>query len=161
MRSQKSESTTAAIQDELVRLEKEMQAEEEEMHEFQKQNNIGFLQEEGNSAGLYLAGLNRQLADLKTEYDLLALLDLDQNLDRGQTGNPGAADSANGRDATTMSAYGPLAEYQKAKQQLQLLKAEREDFSRYLRPKHPTIVSLDEQITRGEKLIDAFRSAKC
>ena len=27
------------------------------MHEFQKENNIGFLREEGNSAGLYLAKL--------------------------------------------------------------------------------------------------------
>ena len=88
MRSQRSESTTAAIQDELVRLEKEMQAEEEETHEFQKQNNIGFLQEEGNSAGVYLAGLNRQLADLKTEYELLNLLDVDQNLDRARNSEP-------------------------------------------------------------------------
>ena len=52
----------------------------------------------------------------------------------------------------------PVADYQKAKQQLQMLKSEREDFSRYLRPRHPTIVSLDEQITRGEKLIEAFRN---
>ena len=157
MRSQKSESTTVAIQDELVRLEKEMEADGERLHEFQKANNIGFLHEEGNSAGLYLAQLNRQLADLKTEYDLLELLNLDQNLDREKTAGSSASSPAGPRDST-LASYGPLAEYQKARQQLQMLKAEREDFSRYLRPKHPTIVTLDEQITRGEKLIEAFRN---
>ena len=157
MRSQKSESTTVAIQDELVRLEKEMDADGEKLHEFQKENNIGFLHEEGNSAGLYLAQLNRQLADLKTEYDLLELLNLDQNLDREKTASATANNPSGARD-TTLANYGPLAEYQRAKQQLQMLTAEREDFSRYLRPKHPTIVALDEQITRGEKLIEAFRN---
>lgn len=157
MRSQKSESTTVAIQDELVRLEKEMDADGEKLHEFQKENNIGFLHEEGNSAGLYLAQLNRQLADLKTEYDLLELLNLDQNLDREKTASSTTNNPSGARD-TTLANYGPLAEYQRAKQQLQMLKAEREDFSRYLRPKHPTIVALDEQITRGEKLIEAFRN---
>lgn len=157
MRSQKSESTTVAIQDELVRLEKEMDADGEKLHEFQKENNIGFLHEEGNSAGLYLAQLNRQLADLKTEYDLLELLNLDQNLDREKTAATSGSNPSGARD-TTLANYGPLAEYQRAKQQLQMLKAEREDFSRYLRPKHPTIVTLDEQINRGEKLIEAFRN---
>ena len=157
MRSQKSESTTVAIQDELIRLEKEMETDGEKLHEFQKENNIGFLHEEGNSAGIYLAQLNRQLADLKTEYDLLELLNLDQNLDREKNPAPSPNGPAGSRD-TTLASYGPLAEYQKAKQQLQMFKAEREDFSRYLRPKHPTIVALDEQITRGEKLIETFRS---
>ena len=157
MRSQKSESTTVALQEELIRLEKEMDADGDKLHDFQKENNIGFLHEEGNSAGLYLAQLNRQLADLKTEFDLLDLLNLDQNLDREKAPVPTTVGPSGTRD-TTIASYGPLAEYQKARQQLQMLKAEREDFSRYLRPKHPTIVALDEQITRGEKLIEAFRN---
>ena len=39
---------------------------------------LGFIQEEGNSAAAYLVRLNQQYAQLKTEYDLLSLLDLDQ-----------------------------------------------------------------------------------
>ena len=68
MRASTREGAIVAIQDEIVRLEKDMQKEEEEMHTFQKQNNIGFLKEDGNSAATYLSLLNRQLADLKTEY---------------------------------------------------------------------------------------------
>jgi len=48
------------------------------MHEFQKANNIGFLQQEGNDAAVYLAQKNRELADLKQEYNLLQMLDLDK-----------------------------------------------------------------------------------
>ncbi len=152
MRSQKSESTTAAIADELVRLEKEMVKHEEDMHDFQKENNIGFLQEEGNSAGVYLAGLNRQLADLKTEYDLLALLDLDQNVDRQQGGG-----DRNSKENNTISSFGPMADYQKAKQQVQALKAEKDNLSRYLKPKHPMMVQYADEIMKGERLIDTFR----
>ena len=65
-------------------MEKDLRNGEDEMLEFQKQNNIGFIQEEGNSAAAYLVRLNQQYASLKTEYDLLSLLDLDQNLDRTQ-----------------------------------------------------------------------------
>ena len=64
-------SMRPVLEDELVRLEKDMQKEEEEMHTFQKENNIGFLKEDGNSAASYLSLLNRQMADLKTEFDLL------------------------------------------------------------------------------------------
>jgi len=153
MRAQKSETTTAAIADELVRLEKEMVKEEEEMHEFQKENNIGYLHEEGNSAGIYLAGLNRQLADLKTEYDLLALLDLDQNVDRQQA----SVDRAS-KDTTAMPSFGPMADYQKAKQQVQAMKVDMENLSKYLKPKHPMIVALNDEIAKGERLIDTFRT---
>ena len=152
MRFQKSESTTAAIADELVRLEKEMAKHDEDMHDFQKENNIGFLQEEGNSAGVYLAGLNRQLADLKTEYDLLALLDLDQTVDRQQ----GGAERGS-KETTALSSFGPMADYQKAKQQVQALKAEKDSLSRYLRPKHPQMVLYADEIAKGERLIETFR----
>jgi succinoglycan biosynthesis transport protein ExoP len=153
MRSAKSESTTAALADELVRLEKQLQQEEEEMLQFQQTNNIGFLKEEGNSAGAYLAQINRQLADLRTEHDLLKLLDLDQNLDREKT----SATSPSGRQDSTLSGFGPLAEYQKARQQMEMLKAEKAELSRNLKPSHPMIVAIEEQLSKGEKLVETFR----
>src|SRR5437764_270689 len=67
---------------------------EDELLDFQKQNNIGFIQEEGNSAAAYLVKLNQNFAALKTEYDLLSMLDLDQNLDRKQA-KPDSTGSTN------------------------------------------------------------------
>ena len=148
-----TQGAQVAVQDELVRLEKEMAKEEDEMHAFQKENNIGFLREDGNSAALYLSSLTRQLADLKTQYDLLELLDLDQNLDR-QGVAPSVGEKGLARGDSSSGASG---EYLKAKQQVNSLKAERSELSRSLKPKHPDMMALDEQIARGEALLTTFR----
>src|SRR5438552_8408557 len=87
MRENQGSTVTTAITEQLIQVEKDLRSAEDEMLEFQKQNNIGFITEEGNSAAQYLVRLNQQYAQLKTEYDLLSLLDLDQNLDRAQGKN--------------------------------------------------------------------------
>src|SRR5207245_9956928 len=83
-REEQGHSVISGITEQLIQTEKDLRTAEDEMLDFQKQNNIGFIQEEGNSAAQYLVKLNREYASLKTEYDLLNLLDLDQNLDRAQ-----------------------------------------------------------------------------
>ena len=156
MRLNSREGAAVAIQDELVRLEKEMQKEEDEMHTFQKENNIGFLREDGNSAATYLAQLNRQLADLKTEFDLLELLNLDQSLDRSQVASS-TGDKSMGKIDSLSANSGPLGEYLRAKQSFQQLKADHEELSKTLRPKHPTMELLNEQIAKGEAQLNTFR----
>ena len=84
MRAEQGHTVISGITEQLIQTEKDLRAAEDEMLDFQKQNNIGFIQEEGNSAAAFLVKLNRDYAALKTEYDLLNLLDLDQNLDRAQ-----------------------------------------------------------------------------
>ncbi len=156
MRANKTEGIAIVVQDEIVRLEKDMQKEEEEMHEFQKANNIGFLKEDGNSAANYLALLNRQLAEQKTEFDLLKLLDLDQNLDRNPNGT-GAGEKAMGRPDALSTMPGPLGEYLKTKQELNRLKADRQELMQSLKARHPTIIALDEQIAKAEALLQTYK----
>src|SRR6202011_5656860 len=125
---------------------------------FQKQNNIGFIQEQGNSAAQYLVKLNQQYAQQKTEYDLLNLLDLDQNLDRAQSKNETSVGQASDNQGLPFSDVGPEADYLKAKQQIQLLKAEREPLAKDLRPRHPKILKLNDEISKEEQLITLFRA---
>ena len=127
MREDRGHEITTGITEQLIQVEKDLRNAEDEMLEFQKQNNIGFIQEEGNSAAAYLVKLNREYASLKTEYDLLNLLDLDQNLDRTQN-KPDALGTAESAEEKGMpwADVGPEADYLKAKQAVQLLKAERE-----------------------------------
>ncbi|HEY8835439.1 MAG TPA: polysaccharide biosynthesis tyrosine autokinase [Chthoniobacterales bacterium] len=162
MRENQGSTVTTAITEQLIQVEKDLRSAEDEMIDFQKQNNIGFIQEEGNSAAAYLVRLNQQYAQLKTEYDLLSLLDLDQNLDRAQGKNdtPSAPNTQSSDDKPPGMAFsdvGPEADYLKAKQALQLLKAERETLSKDLRPKHPKIIKLDDEVTKQEKLIELYR----
>ncbi len=152
MREDQGNNVTTAITEQLIQVEKDLRTGEDEMLEFQKQNNIGFIQEEGNSAAAYLVRLNQQYASLKTEYDLLSLLDLDQNLDRTKNTRPDPAagtqpaeDQASGMP---FSDVGPEGDYLQAKQQLQLLKAEKDTLSKDLRPRHPKIIKLNDEIAK-------------
>jgi succinoglycan biosynthesis transport protein ExoP len=161
MRESQGSNVTTAITENLIQVEKDLRTSEDEMLEFQKQNNIGFIQEEGNSAAAYLVRLNQNYAALKTEYDLLSLLDLDQNLDRTQgktDANPNASPGPQSTDSgMAFSDVGPEGDYLKAKQALQLLKAERETLAKDLRPRHPKIIKLGDEIKKQEKLIELFR----
>ena len=160
MREGQGHNVTTAISEQLISVEKDLRNGEDEMLEFQKKNNIGFIQEEGNSAAAYLVRLNQQFASLKTEYDLLSLLDLDQNLDRTQKIKPDASTGTQTTDDSggmPFSDVGPEADYLKAKQALQLLKAEKDTLSKDLRPKHPKIIKLDDEIAKSENLIKLYR----
>ena len=161
MRSQTSETTQTAIVDQLGRIEKEWRAGEDQLIEFQKKHNVASLQEQANSAGSYLGSLNLQLADLKKESHLLDSMNLDQMLDhrtKSMDSSNGAA-SAAGADQNQIAGLTPESEYLKAKQQIQLLKAQRDDFSKVLRPKHPTIIELDQKISEQQSLVESFRAA--
>src|SRR5437870_2327947 len=159
MREGRGHEVTTGITEQLVQVEKDLRNSEDEMLEFQKQNNIGFIQEEGNSAAAYLVKLNQQYAQLKTEYALLNLLDLDQNLDRAQNRTETAASNQPVENqGLPFSDVGPEADYLKAKQQVQLLKAERDTLAKDLRPNHPKILKLKDEISKQEKLIDLYRA---
>src|SRR3954447_17963181 len=159
-REEQGHTMISGLTEQLIQTEKDLRTAEDEMLEFQKQNNIGFIQEEGNSAAAYLVRLNREYAGLKTEYDLLNLLDLDQNLDRAQIkgGGEPSPDTAGGEEkGMPFSDVGPEGDYLRAKQQLQLLTAERDTLAKDLRPAHPKILKLNDEITKVERLIDLYR----
>ena len=161
LREDQGHGVTTALTEQLIQVEKDLRNGEDEMLDFQKQNNIGFIQEEGNSAAAYLVKLNQQYAALKTEYELLEKLDLDQNLDRSTSGKqpePGASPAAEEPQGMPFSDVGPEGDYLKAKQNLQLLKAERDTLSKDLRPKHPKIIKLNDEIAKQENLIRLFRA---
>ena len=158
MREDRGHEITTGITEQLIQVEKDLRNGEDEMLEFQKQNNIGFIQEQGNSAAQYLVKLNQQYAQLKTEYDLLNLLDLDQNLDRAQNKTEAASGQGSDNQGMPFSDVGPEGDYLKAKQQIQLLKAEREILAKDLRPNHPKILKLNDEITKQDKLIQLFRA---
>jgi polysaccharide biosynthesis transport protein len=160
MRADQGSHMTTAITEQLIQVEKDLRAGEDEMLEFQKEHNIGFIQEEGNSAAAYLVKLNQEYARLKTEFDLLRLLDLDQNLDRQQVAPKASeltAGSSPTEDNMSFAEFGPEGEYLKARSAAQLLKAERDTLAKDLRPRHPKILKLNDEIEKQEQLINLYR----
>lgn len=156
MRSDKSDVTLSAITDQVVDLEKDLRKADDELREWQKANNLVFLQEEGNSAGTYLAQLNRQLALLSTEAKLLETLSLEQNLDR-QNQVDQLAESNKESISSLMGRFGPAGDYLKARQELQLLRARMVELGINLKPRHPKMAELNQAIAMQERLMDIYR----
>ncbi len=161
MRSEKSESAETSIGSEIERGQIELRKEEDKLLAFQRENNVGFLEQEGNSAGEYLSKLNTQLADLKKEAQLLGLFQLDQKLAHDQKSRSGLIggdkDAVREGDLRPSLNRGPEQDYVRARQQIEVLRAERSDYAKDLRPKHPIMVDFDRQIAQQQQLIDTFR----
>ena len=158
-RENTSDRTAASLAAEVTQLKGELEAQQEKLHAFQASNNVVFLQEQGNSAGSYLASLNKQLAALRTELRLLQSLQPEQWIETGHKAVPSSESLPD--EATEKERLASLAEPQlelfKANQQMQLLKAKRDELSRFLRPLHPKILKLNEQIATQEKLVQISR----
>ncbi|HVM49330.1 MAG TPA: polysaccharide biosynthesis tyrosine autokinase [Candidatus Acidoferrum sp.] len=158
MRTQTSDTTVAGLTEEVMRLQKDLTRADEELAEFQKTNSVVLFEEQGNNAGNYLAALNQRLAALRSESELIQMLTLDQNLNRQQeTADtpPAAGDSAEKPAAS--GGERSDSEYLKAKEELLLMKADQEELSHYLRPKHPKMIAMTEEITRREGLLKIYR----
>lgn len=156
LRIETSDSALTSVTQELRDLDRDLQDGQQALIAFQKKHNVVFLEEEGNSAGKYLLALRQRLAQLKSELHLLDALTLDQNLERhsevsSEEGSRPPVDAS-------LGLFGAAADYLKAKQQIKLLQAKRERFSKFMREKHPKIVALNAEIAQQESLIELYRA---
>ncbi len=152
-----SGDTLASISEQVLRLERDLKADQDALTTFEQSNNLAILQEEGTVAGGYLARLKTQLSDYKLESQLLEATALEQDMNGAGTTNYAGSlvDSLREQNSAPAAA---TVERQSAFQQVELLKIEREKLSKYLRPKHPKIVKLDADIERGQKLLELYRN---
>ena len=159
MRAERSDNITSAIRNQMILLEKETDADQDELVRFQKANNIGFVQSQNNSAGEVLARLDQEMASLKTELNLLTTLSLDQNIDRSQMAAAPLTSGTNAKqwekslgtfDPSFTGNYGPMTDYQRAKATVLQLKTNRQEHSNW-KPDNPKLMEIDEEIAKAEK----------
>ena len=156
MRGETSQKTVDAVAKQLAELEKAISGLDQKLFQFKQENNVVFLQEQGNYVGTYLVDLNKQLAELKKESQLLDLMSIDQTLERQMQNAPeGAAKKEDVSGASLVE--GPQSEYIQTKRQLQRARARLEQLGKYLRPKHPKILALKDEITRNERKLEIVR----
>ena len=156
MRGETSQKTVDAVAKQLAELEKAISELDQRIFQFKQENNVVFLQEQGNYVGTYLVDLNKQLAELKKESQLLDLMSIDQTLERQMQNNPDASPKKDDMSGASL-VEGPQSEYIQTKRQLQRARARFEQLSKYLRPKHPKILALKDQITREERKLEIVR----
>ena len=145
VRAQVSGETLASLSDQMQHWERELKAGQDALLAFERTNNLAILQEEATVAGSYLTRLKTQLSDLQLEARLL----------EAATNNPDLVTSgavAGTSDAATKPSTGMASQQQSSRNEVELLKLQREKLSKYLRPKHPKIVKLDEDIEHAQQL---------
>ena len=107
------------------------------------------------SAGNQLNKLNLQLADLKLEGELLALVSPEEQLEK-------QAEAANlsmrrSLGDSAISAASAQKDFFVARQQRDLKSVESKELSATLRPDHPTMVRLKDEVTRLEALMEIYQ----
>lgn len=156
MRGETSQKTVDAVAKQLAELEKAISGLDQKLFQFKQENNIVFLQEQGNYVGTYLVDLNKQLAELRKESQLLDLMSVDQTLERQMQSNTEPSPKKDDTSGASL-VEGPQSEYIQTKRQLQRSRARLEQLGKYLRPKHPKILALNDDITRYERKLEIVR----
>lgn len=144
-RSETSQETFLIIMDKVLEYQQQIEDLEQQKLEFQKQNNIVFLQERGNNAGTYLAELNNRASALRNQ--LRQLNQIETNTEDPSKQSPATDNYLSQNDE----------EFSEARKIVQKLKAERSEFAIYMKPKHPKIVDLNREIERQENLLNIYR----
>lgn len=154
MKEDTLDTTLSGIQDKLARLQRDLAKGEEDLLNFQSSNSVVSLQEQGGGASKELVLLSSELTRLQIQYDRLNSLSLDQNLEiqqgSGLSSLGGIEDSAE-----KLAASG--AGYLQLKRMIELKKSKLQELSEYLRPKHPRVVALNEELASQEKDLTTLR----
>jgi len=144
-REQTTEKTFLTIMEKVLEKQAEIEELEEKKLNFQRENNIVFITEQGNNAGSYLADLNNQRAQLQTDIRLLKAL----------AENDGSNEQLDALKESQLSSLD--SNYEAAKREVGRLRAERDEFSIYMKPAHPKIRRLNQEIERQANLLNIYR----
>ena len=178
MRSQTSDKTLSSLTEELLRLDKELKATQEALFDFQKSNDVGFIQEQGNTAAQYVANLEREIADMKKECQFMDLLSLEDNLKRQAAVREETPKESKGEDqkkdaetkkdsdkkrdnvdvTTSMFQGGPGGDYLNTSKSIRILQTRLQELSVNLKPQHPKMIQLQEEISRQERLMEIYKT---
>ncbi len=161
-RQQTSVGAVAGITDQIKEVEKQIQQQQAALTAFGMSNNISYLTEHGLSAGSHLAKLVELLSDLQTEHRLLELLTPEQFKDLAKGTQNSISDStlpgekASRAMAVNANWAADTAFYQ-ALQQIEVLKAKRDEFAQALRPTHSKMGKLNQQIVGLDQLLKTLK----
>ncbi len=167
-----SDVTIAGLTDQMLKLQPDMRKVDDEIASFASTNDVGLTQE-ANGVANYLSTLYQQLAEARSEYSLLESTTLDQSLVIERERSSGSvlpsqmagaarednsilANAAVGNQSTASS--GTIGtEYLSIKQHILLLKAEMERYGDYLKPMHPKMVELNDQLDRLNRTLAIYK----
>ncbi len=153
-RKEVSGDTLASISAQVDALEQQMKSDQAVLVQYEQTNNFVILEQENQVAGSYLAKLKEQLADYQLQSNLLNAVALEKSSPMllGTTNvSTSLYDQLLGNNSSS-----PNSAIEDADQQIAALKFQRDKLSKYLRPDHPKIVHLNEQIAQAQNSADLY-----
>jgi capsular exopolysaccharide synthesis family protein len=152
VREMVSEDALASITEQVQKTDRDLKYNQEILTNFKRTNNLAILAEEGAAAGQSLINLKTQLSDMQLQDRLLQATMRDASTNSASTNAAAVNSLPVGLDPSSSVSTSYATSYQT----LQTLQLERDKLSQYLRPKHPKIVKLDEEIDRTKRLLDVY-----
>lgn len=163
-KNQTTDEAVAAITEEISHLDTEISTDEQQLLDFQKENNVVFIEEQSSSAATYLVGLNNDLARLTKQHDLLSLENKDPlatptesdavilNSKAGEL-DP-ALESAMPGDNINQESNAILAE----EDRIDKLKILRDQYGVYLKDAHPKMIELADAVEKEQKFLEMLKT---
>ena len=146
MRSETADRTFMAINEEVIDLQNKIEQGENEKVDFQKQNNVVFIQQQGEQLGSYLTQVTQQLSAARTQLRFIESLKIDSlSNNEGETA------------AVNIELLGVGKDFLETKEKLNQLRAERDESITYMKPNHPRLAELSQEIEREENLLNIYR----
>ncbi|MGO9202538.1 MAG: polysaccharide biosynthesis tyrosine autokinase [Limisphaerales bacterium] len=157
VRSATSGGSYASVSEQTAKQEAELKAEQDSLNAYMRENNVAVLEERAKAASAYLIQLLAQSSELKLQLLLLEAAAAEGpwaigTFTNALAGAPDPRQLAN----PALPFASPPPEFMSAQQELEKVRILRTRLSKYLRPEHPKIVKLDEQIAQDEKLVEYF-----
>lgn len=161
------EDAEAMLGEEQANALKERKKASDEVFRFQRENNMPAVEAQRDMATQYLMKLQREYADKKTEMDLLNEETYQRRMDRDSQPNRsptdekqplkgGAAAGADQQSSPSRLRTDSRSQKDALQNQIFMLNEEREALSKYLRPSHPKIKSIDEESEKKARLLALF-----
>lgn len=159
MREASGSMTLNKIAEQLVRFERNLNQEEAILEDFLRDNSLLVINEGQNTAAQYLAGLASERSQLQRELQLLTLLDVEQDIERRQQelGALGAGDEEPRPRDFVFGLVEAEKQFLQLRQELTLLRSEREGLLRTLQEAHPAVQEVDERINRALQMLMIYR----
>jgi len=163
-KNQTTDEAVSAITEEIAHLDAEIRNDEQQLLDFQKNNNVVFIEEQSSSAATYLVGLNNELARLTKQHDLLSLESKDPLATPSETetvmvtGKIGdtdpALESALPGDNVNQESDAILVE----EDRIEKLKILRDQYGLYLKDAHPKMKDLADSIEKEQKFLEMLKT---
>ncbi len=158
VRSSTSTDALGSIERQVSNQEADLKAGHERLAQFQKDNNVALLEETLRGGGNQLAQMNAQIAMLQLDLRLLDAAEVERKAgvnQAGLTNAPAGSVAALGLGQPGLSSTPPpaYAELLAARQQLEVLVSQRDQLAMNLRPKHPKMVKVLDEISRAARLV--------